>query len=268
MRKVFPSMFCKSAQNPPSQTISLNRKESLVDGEVKVPSYSSNPSQSDLDVKIFQESPGLDSQVEQVRITRCVLNDTLRISRVPRQKDCSEDQMSDSSSSNSVKIEKVNTVNPQLSEICESFSKDDSDYMDACEISKNLLKCSRELRTHDGKEAALKINQSGKFFRKQAMARKGTLLSYHSQKYSQSVERLKKDLEQTNQLVLLTRQMRAQRIDCIKYNYSLHKEVQNHKSFDSHLQISEDGETLLIINRRPVVDEVFVLEADPDAVLR
>ena len=139
--------------------------------------------------------------------------------------------------------------------------------MDACDFSKNLLKCSRELRTFDGKEVALKINQNGKFRKqKQIMPRKGTLLSYHAQKYSESVEKLKKDLEQTDQLVVLLHQMKSHRIDCIKYNYSLDKEVQNHKSFDSHLQISEDGETLLIINRRPVVDEVFVLEADPDAV--
>jgi hypothetical protein len=74
--------------------------------------------------------------------------------------------MSDTNSSNSVKIEKVDNVRPLLSDICESHSKDDSDYMDACEISKNLLKCSRELRIFDGKEAALKINQSGKFYRK------------------------------------------------------------------------------------------------------
>lgn len=77
-----------------------------------MPSYSSNSSKSDLDAKIFHESPGLDSEVESVRITRCVLNDTLRISRVPRQKDCSEDEMSDSSSDDSVKIEKVNTLRP------------------------------------------------------------------------------------------------------------------------------------------------------------
>ena len=67
--------------------------------------------------------------------------------------------------------------------------------MDACEISKNLLKCSRELRMFDGKEVALKINQSGKFFRKQIMPRKGTLVNYHNEKYFQSVERIKKDLE-------------------------------------------------------------------------
>jgi len=61
--------------------------------------------------------------------------------------------------------------------------------------------------------------------------------------------------------------MKAQRIDCVKYNYSLDKEVQNHKSFDSHLQISEDGKILMIINRRPLENEVYVLEADPDAIL-
>ena len=62
--------------------------------------------------------------------------------------------------------------------------------------------------------------------------------------------------------------MIAQRIDCIKYNYSLDKEVQNHKTFDSHIQISEDKQSFLIINRRPLENQQYVLEADPENVTK
>lgn len=48
-----------------------------------------------------------------------------------------------------------------------------------------------------------------------------------------------------------------------KYNTSLDKNVQEHNCYDAFIQLSEDGEQLLITNKKPVKAE-YILEADPE----
>jgi hypothetical protein len=52
-------------------------------------------------------------------------------------------------------------------------------------------------------------------------------------------------------------------IECIKYNYSLEDKVQNFTSYESTIELSKDHQELLIYNKKPIFNEVYVLEADP-----
>jgi len=60
--------------------------------EVKQVSYTSrsNSPGSIIQPVLIKDSPGKESLQDSIRITRCVLNDTFRVSRVPRQIECSE----------------------------------------------------------------------------------------------------------------------------------------------------------------------------------
>lgn len=60
--------------------------------------------------------------------------------------------------------------------------------------------------------------------------------------------------------------MQRQRIDAVKYNYSLDQEVQNFTSYDCQIFVSENGENLIIINKKPIEKDLYVLEADPNAL--
>ena len=54
------------------------------------------------------------------------------------------------------------------------------------------------------------------------------------------------------------------RIDCTKYNYSLEKECQNFSTFDGQIQLSEDGKFLYIFNRKPVANDLYTEERNPE----
>lgn len=62
--------------------------------------------------------------------------------------------------------------------------------------------------------------------------------------------------------------MYGNRIDCVKYNYSLEKEVQNFSTFDGQIQLSEDGRYLYIFNRKPVENDLYIEERDPEELQR
>ena len=62
--------------------------------------------------------------------------------------------------------------------------------------------------------------------------------------------------------------MQAEPIRCIKYNYSIDPEGQNHLQFDALLQVSQDGKELLIYNKKPNDNPEYIPEADPDEVKR
>lgn len=62
--------------------------------------------------------------------------------------------------------------------------------------------------------------------------------------------------------------MYGNRIDCVKYNYSLEKEVQNFSTFDGQIQLSEDGKYLYIFNRKPVENDLYIEERDPEELQR
>lgn len=55
-------------------------------------------------------------------------------------------------------------------------------------------------------------------------------------------------------------------IKCVKYNYSLEEEIQNHLQFDGTLQLSEDGQSLLIVNKKPNTNPDYMFDPDPHKV--
>jgi hypothetical protein len=62
--------------------------------------------------------------------------------------------------------------------------------------------------------------------------------------------------------------MTNNRIDCVKYNYSLEEEVQNFSTFDGQIQLSDDAKFLYIFNRKPVANDLYVDERDPEELQR
>jgi hypothetical protein len=73
-------------------------------------------------------------------------------------------------------------------------------------------------------------------------------------------------MDNFSKIKTLEKKLKVSRVDCVKYNYGLDEEVQNFKTFDSQVQISDDGLTLMLINRKPVANKQYVLEADPNSV--
>ena len=57
-------------------------------------------------------------------------------------------------------------------------------------------------------------------------------------------------------------------ISCIKYNYSLERDVQDFDSQEAQIKISMDGEELEIHNMKIHEQLEYVLEADPNEVKR
>ena len=58
---------------------------------------------------------------------------------------------------------------------------------------------------------------------------------------------------------------------CIKYNYGLDKETYDFTSYDSIIQLSEDGKFVNLINLKPIIKNQYVLEADqadPNEILK
>lgn len=55
-------------------------------------------------------------------------------------------------------------------------------------------------------------------------------------------------------------------IKCIKYNYAIAKNVQNQDCQDGKIEVSQNGESLLIYNIWYITKENYVLEADPSEV--
>jgi len=58
-------------------------------------------------------------------------------------------------------------------------------------------------------------------------------------------------MEENYVMLHATNFLQKNKIPCFKYNYSLDEEVQNFCSFPSYIQVSEDGEELIIINKKP-----------------
>ena len=78
-------------------------------------------------------------------------------------------------------------------------------------------------------------------------------LREHKQKYKLFLERQSKidPIEQSDQILEVKAFLKKHRIPCFKYNYSLDHETQNFSSFQCYLQLSKDGEQLLITCRKP-----------------
>ena len=57
--------------------------------------------------------------------------------------------------------------------------------------------------------------------------------------------------------------MKNQRILCFKYNYSLDEGISDYPFCESYLSLSEDGEKILILNKKPNINNLFAGKADP-----
>lgn len=66
-----------------------------------------------------------------------------------------------------------------------------------------------------------------------------------------------------NEIHEITTWLSENKIDCVKYNYSLDDSVQNFTSYEATIELSKDFNELIITNRKPIANEVYVLEADP-----
>ena len=60
--------------------------------------------------------------------------------------------------------------------------------------------------------------------------------------------------------------MKAAKIKCVKYNYSLAADVQNFFQFDGLITLSEDGKRLVLTLKKYSEKPIHVLEPDPHAV--
>lgn len=64
----------------------------------------------------------------------------------------------------------------------------------------------------------------------------------------------------------LAEQMKATKIKCVKYNYSLDAGVQNFLQFDGLLHLSEDGKKLVLTLKKYSETPIHVLQPDPHTV--
>ena len=55
---------------------------------------------------------------------------------------------------------------------------------------------------------------------------------------------------------------------CIKYNYSLDADTQNWSCFDAIINLSKDSKWIHITNLKPIVNNEYILEADPRMILK
>jgi hypothetical protein len=83
-------------------------------------------------------------------------------------------------------------------------------------------------------------------------------------------QRRKKKLDKKWSDLYLAQKIRQEliktKIDIIKYNYAMDKEVQNFDCQDGFLEISENGQDVQIFNLKIVENNQWVLEADPNQV--
>ena len=55
-------------------------------------------------------------------------------------------------------------------------------------------------------------------------------------------------------------------VKCTKYNYSLEEIVQNFSTYEGFIQLSEDSKKLIITCKKPIDNQKYVLEADPNTI--
>ena len=48
----------------------------------------------------------------------------------------------------------------------------------------------------------------------------------------------------------------------VKYNFTLDESIQNFTTYDGYIQLSSDGQELLITNKKVIEDQEYILEAD------
>ena len=84
--------------------------------------------------------------------------------------------------------------------------------------------------------------------------------------YKNSVEKIENDLKNFSLIDNIKAYLVSNKIECVKYNHSLESEVQNFDSFNATIQLSGDHKRLNIINKKPIPNDLYVLESDPKEV--
>ena len=92
------------------------------------------------------------------------------------------------------------------------------------------------------------------------------MLHTHMMKYLRSKKVIEKVIANTKLIDETTEWLVNNRIQCYKYNYSLDEEVQNFCCFDAFIDLQQNEIDINIINRKPLEDNEYVLEADPNIV--
>jgi hypothetical protein len=64
----------------------------------------------------------------------------------------------------------------------------------------------------------------------------------------------------------IVEKMKATKIKCVKYNYSLAADVQNFFQFDGLITLSEDGKRIIMTLKKYNEKPIHVLEPDPHTV--
>lgn len=78
-----------------------------------------------------------------------------------------------------------------------------------------------------------------------------TSVAQHMDNYNKFKTQYKEDFDNGRwSLETLTEHLKENPIECIKYNYTLEKELMNHYQFDCKLQVSKDGKSLLLYNNK------------------
>ena len=80
------------------------------------------------------------------------------------------------------------------------------------------------------------------------------MLNHHKAKYNEFC--LTRHQNELGELENFINHLKTQKINCLKYNYSLDDRVQNFPSFQAFLQLSEDENFINIINYKPLDSEI------------
>jgi len=64
----------------------------------------------------------------------------------------------------------------------------------------------------------------------------------------------------------LQKELQDTPIYCQKYNHTLESSVVNHFQFDSKIQISQDGQQIVITNKKPLNNPMYFYEETPEEV--
>lgn len=91
-----------------------------------------------------------------------------------------------------------------------------------------------------------------------------TALDHHVSRYNEFKRtkngiRLETKLEE---LSVIENRLKMTKIKCFKYNHSIDDTIQNFTSFQSYLSLSEDGQYLNIVNRKPIENLIYSTETD------
>jgi hypothetical protein len=79
-----------------------------------------------------------------------------------------------------------------------------------------------------------------------------TLIGYNMRMYQRNKKKIDFQRQNPNSFKEAKDRLISQEINCFKYNYSFDEETQNFNNFEATIQLSPDGRSLIITNKKPV----------------